>query len=40
MILLATGRAGQSERERAGRLRIEGDRQKAEALMRAVFRPI
>ena len=39
-ILLATGRAGQSERERAGRLRIEGDRQKAEALMRAVFRPI
>ena len=40
MILLVTGRAGQAERERAGRLQIEGDRQKAEALMRAVFRPI
>jgi hypothetical protein len=40
MILLVTGRAGQAERERVGRLLVEGDRRKAETLMRAVFRPI
>lgn len=40
MVLLVTGRAGRAEREGAGRLLVEGDRKKAEALMRAVFRPI
>jgi len=40
MVLLVTGRADPAGRESAGRLLVEGDREKAEALMRAVFRPI
>ncbi|MBI3126444.1 MAG: maleylpyruvate isomerase family mycothiol-dependent enzyme [Candidatus Tectomicrobia bacterium] len=40
MLLLLTGRADPAAREAQGRLRVEGDRARAEALMRAVFRPI
>lgn len=40
MLLLVSGRADPAARESAGRLLVEGDRKRAEALMRAVFRPI
>ena len=40
LILLATGRAEAPTEEAAGRLRIEGDRARAEALMAVLFRPI
>jgi len=39
MVLLATGRADPAAKERAGALRIEGDRARAGALMGILFRP-
>jgi uncharacterized protein (TIGR03083 family) len=39
MMLLVCGRAPVAERIRAGRLRVEGDRAKADVLIEALFRP-
>jgi len=39
LILLTTGRADAAAKEAAGRLRIEGDRKKAEALAAVLFQP-
>jgi len=38
-VLLSAGRADIKARLAAGRLRVEGDRPKAEALMGSLFRP-
>ncbi len=39
IVLLTTGRADYPEIKRAGRLRVEGDEKKADALMRALCKP-
>lgn len=39
IVLLTTGRADYAEKKRAGRLRVEGDAEKADALMRSLCKP-
>ena len=39
LVLITTGRSGAEAKEAAGRLRLEGDRDKARALLRALGRP-